>query len=171
MQSKIRQNFHEDSEKAINDQINLELYASYVYQSLGFYFDRDDVALTGFSKHFLKESQEEREHAQLLMKYLNRRGGKIILQDIKRPEQDEWGNGLNALESSLLLERKVNQSLLELHVLATTHNDAHLSDFLEKELLDTQVESIKQIGDMIAKLKLAGPGGLGLYLFDEHLKS
>ena len=30
----IRQNYHEESEAAINKQINMELYASYVYQSM-----------------------------------------------------------------------------------------------------------------------------------------
>lgn len=34
MSSQIRQNFHQDCEAAINRQINLELYASYVYQSM-----------------------------------------------------------------------------------------------------------------------------------------
>ena len=32
--SAIRQNYHADCEAAINKQINLELYASYVYQSM-----------------------------------------------------------------------------------------------------------------------------------------
>jgi hypothetical protein len=32
--SAIRQNFHAESEAAINKQINMELYASYVYQSM-----------------------------------------------------------------------------------------------------------------------------------------
>src|SRR5699024_3411906 len=32
--SKIRQNYHEESEAGVNKQINLELYASYVYQQL-----------------------------------------------------------------------------------------------------------------------------------------
>jgi ferritin heavy chain len=30
----IRQNFHEESENGINEQINMELYASYVYLSM-----------------------------------------------------------------------------------------------------------------------------------------
>ena len=34
MASKIRQNFHTNSEAAINKQINMELYASYVYMSM-----------------------------------------------------------------------------------------------------------------------------------------
>uniref|UniRef100_A0A8C9GQ17 Ferritin heavy chain n=1 Tax=Piliocolobus tephrosceles TaxID=591936 RepID=A0A8C9GQ17_9PRIM len=33
--SQVRQNYHQDSEAAINRQINLELYASYVYLSMG----------------------------------------------------------------------------------------------------------------------------------------
>jgi len=32
--SAVRQNYHVDCEAAINKQINLELYASYVYQSM-----------------------------------------------------------------------------------------------------------------------------------------
>ena len=48
-----------------------------------FYFDRDDVALPGFAKYFSKASEEEREHAEKLMKFQNQRGGRIVLQDIK----------------------------------------------------------------------------------------
>ena len=33
-QTQPRQNYHEESEAAVNRQINLELYASYVYQSM-----------------------------------------------------------------------------------------------------------------------------------------
>lgn len=34
MASQIRQNYHEDCEAFINKQINMELYASYVYMSM-----------------------------------------------------------------------------------------------------------------------------------------
>lgn len=47
MANQVRQNFHSEVEAAINKQINLELMASYVYMSMGAYFDRDDVALHG----------------------------------------------------------------------------------------------------------------------------
>lgn len=169
--SQIRQNFHESSEKALNDQINLELTASYTYQSMAFYFDRDDVALPGFSEYFNHNSKEEREHAEKLMKYLNKRGGRIILQDVRKPARDEWGSGLDALQAALDLEKRVNQSLLDVHKVATEANDPHLCDFLESEFLDEQVESIKNLGDLITRLKRAGPQGLGEYLFDKDLKS
>ncbi|CAF0848265.1 unnamed protein product [Brachionus calyciflorus] len=166
--SKVKQNFHQESEAGINRQINMELTASYVYQSMSFYFDRDDVALPGFSKFFKKSSDEEREHAEKLMKYQNRRGGRVVLRDIAKPDKEEWGTGLEALEAALDLERKVNQSLLDLHVLAATHSDAHLTDFIEGEFLEEQVEAIKELSDKITKLKRAGPG-LGEYLFDKDL--
>jgi ferritin heavy chain len=66
--SAVRQNFHDETETAINNQINLELTASYTYQSMAFYFDRDDVALPGFSEFFSHNSEEEREHAEKFMK-------------------------------------------------------------------------------------------------------
>ena len=167
----IRQNFAAKCEQAINQHINLELTVGYVYQSMAFYFDRDDIALPGFSHMFEKDSEEEREHAEKLMKYLNKRGGRVVLADIKRPDKDEWGSGLDALQAALGLEKKVNESLLALHALATASNDPHLTDFLESEYLDGQVSAIKELGDLITKLKRAGPEGLGLYLFDKDLKS
>ncbi|XP_016045178.2 LOW QUALITY PROTEIN: ferritin heavy chain [Erinaceus europaeus] len=168
--SQVRQNYHQDSEAAINRQINLELYASYVYLSMSYYFDRDDVALKNFAKYFLHQSHEEREHAEKLMKLQNQRGGRIYLQDIKKPERDDWENGLNAMECALHLEKTVNQSLLELHKLATEKNDPHLCDFLETHYLDEQVKSIKELGDHVTNLRRMGApqSGLAEYLFDKH---
>ncbi|EMP35351.1 Ferritin heavy chain [Chelonia mydas] len=104
---------------------------SYVYLSMSFYFDRDDVALKNFAKYFLHQSHEEREHAEKLMKMQNQRGGRIFLQDIKKPDRDDWENGFTAVECTLHLEKNVNQSLLDLHKLATDRNDPHLCDFIE----------------------------------------
>jgi ferritin heavy chain len=169
--SKIRQNFHAESEAGINKQINLELYASYVYQSMAMYYDRDDVALPGFSKFFKHNSEEEREHAEKLMKYQNKRGGSIILKDVKKPEKDNsWGTGLDGLEAALSLEKAVNQSLLDLHALAGANNDPSLCDFIESEYLQEQVDAIKDLSDKITQLKRAGPAGLGEYLFDQKLR-
>nr|XP_056705977.1 ferritin heavy chain-like [Euleptes europaea] len=83
--SQVHQNYHRDCEAAINWQINLALDASYVYLSMSYYFDRDDVALKNFAKCFLHQSREEREHAEKPMKLQNQRGGRIFLQGIKKP--------------------------------------------------------------------------------------
>ena len=169
--SQVRQNFTAEVEAAINRQINMELYASYVYQSMAIYFDRDDVALPGFSAFFQHNSDEEREHAEKFMKYLNKRGGRVVLRDVMKPEKDEWGSGLDALQAALDLEKRVNQSLLDVHAIATEKNDPQFCDFLEGEYLEEQVEAIKELGDLITKLKRAGASGLGEYLFDKDLKA
>ena len=166
-QSQPRQNFHLESEAGINRQINMELYASYCYQSMAFYFDRDDVALPGFSAFFKKSSDEEREHAEKLMKYQNKRGGRIVLQDIKKPDRDEWGSALDAMQVALSLEKSVNQSLLDLHKTADSHGDAQMCDFIESEYLEEQVNAIKEISDHITQLKRVGTG-LGEYIYDRE---
>ena len=74
-------------------------------------------------------------------------GGRIFLQERKSPDRDDWENRLNAMECALHLEKSVNQSLLELHKLATNKNDPHLCDFIETHYLNEQVKSIKELGD------------------------
>lgn len=166
-QTQPRQNYHAECEAGINKQINLELYASYVYQSMGWYFDRDDVALKGFSKYFLKSSAEEREHAEKFMKYQNQRGGRIVLQNIQKPERDEWGTGLEAMQAALALEKNVNQSLLDLHKTSDKNGDAQFCDWLESHYLTEQVEAIKELSDHITNLKRVGTG-LGEYMYDKE---
>uniref|UniRef100_A0A8C1C0U3 Ferritin n=1 Tax=Cyprinus carpio carpio TaxID=630221 RepID=A0A8C1C0U3_CYPCA len=116
------------------------------------YFERDDVALPGFAKFFKKNSEEEREHAEKFMEFQNKRGGRIMLQDVKKPERDEWDNGLTAMQCALQLEKKVNQALLDLHKVASEKGDPHLCDFLETHYLEEQVEAIKKLGDHITNL-------------------
>ncbi|XP_002742298.1 soma ferritin-like [Saccoglossus kowalevskii] len=170
MTSQCRQNYHTECEAAVNKQINMELYASYAYQSMAFYFDRDDVALPGFYKFFKDSSDEEREHAEKLMKFQNKRGGRVVLQNITKPERDEWGTGLDAMQAALALEKNVNQALLDLHTVAEGHGDSQMMDFIEESYLEEQVESIKKISDYVTNLKRVGQG-LGEYMFDKELRS
>jgi ferritin heavy chain len=169
MASQVRQNFHEESEAAINKQINMEMYASYTYMSMASYYDRDDIALPGFSKFFKNLSHEEKEHAEKLSKYQNKRGGRVVYNPIDKPAKAEWGTGLDGLQSALELEKSVNQALLNLHKIASDHTDPQMCDFLESEFLEEQVESIKQLADYITSSKRAGPG-LGEWHFDRMLE-
>ena len=56
--SRARQNFHEEVEEGISEQINVELTASYIYLAMASYFDRDTVALPGFAKFFSTQAKE-----------------------------------------------------------------------------------------------------------------
>ncbi|XP_026508601.1 ferritin heavy chain A-like [Terrapene carolina triunguis] len=159
MESQVRQNFPAECEAGVTCMVNLELYASGVFLTSSHYFDRDDVALRHMLQVLKEQSQEEREHAEKFLTYQNKRGGRIVLQDIQKPEQDEWGNSREALQ----LEKTLNQAL------ATEKNDPHLFDFLEFEYLEEQVKGIKQLGDHLTNLKCLGvpQNGMGEYLFDK----
>lgn len=148
----------------------MEFGASYVYQSIAAYLSHDSVALPGLSAHFRKEAEEERSHALKFVDYLVKRGGVVKFSDIKA-STNVWKSAREILEAALELEKAVNASLLKLHALADESNDPHLADFIEEQFLDDQVESLKEISDLITQLDRCGNEGLGLYLFDQKMSS
>lgn len=154
--SSVRQDYHPDCEAAINNQINREFHASYVYLSMAFYFDRDDVALRHFSQYFLQRSNKATENAEKLMWVQNQRGGLIRLFNIGRPEQENWQSGLRAMEYALHLTKQMNQSLLSLYHLATEKKDAHVCNFLKRHYLHEKVQFIKELGGHITNLRKMG---------------
>jgi ferritin heavy chain len=160
-----RQNFSKKSEDDLNAHIVKELWASMNYLAMQAYFDRADVALPGLAKWAHENSDEEKEHAEKLIKYMNTRGGQYIPQAIPEPEKSEFDSALEALEYARKLEVAVNDSLLDLHENA----DPQFADFLESEYLGEQVEAINSISSMIRKLMRMGPG-LGEQLFDKELQ-
>ncbi|KAF5752594.1 hypothetical protein HS088_TW01G00509 [Tripterygium wilfordii] len=151
--SLARQKYTDDSEAAINEQINVEYNVSYVYHAMFAYFDRDNIALKGLAKFFKESSEEEREHAEKLMEYQNKRGGKVKLQSILMPlsefDHAEKGDALYAMELALSLEKLTNEKLLNLHSVAEKNKDVQLSDFIESTFLAEQVESIKKISEYV----------------------
>lgn len=162
--------FASNAEEEINKQINRELFASYTYLSMATHFDRDDISLPGFHKFFKEASEEEREHATKLMEYQNKRGGRVRLHGIMKPCNDQWGNGLEAMQDALALEKDVYQALLDLHKIASLNEDPQLQDFLESNYLGEQVDSIKQLSNYVNTLKRmanAGNYALGEYQFDK----
>ncbi|KAF2319162.1 hypothetical protein GH714_013650 [Hevea brasiliensis] len=141
---------------------SVEYNVSYVYHAMFAYFDRDNVALKGLAKFFKESSLEEREHAEKLMEYQNKRGGKVKLQSIVMPlsefDHAEKGDALYAMELALSLEKLTNEKLLNLHSVAEQNHDAQLTDFIESEFLAEQVEAIKKISEYVAQLRRVGKG-------------
>ena len=92
----------------------------------------------------------------------------MVLNDVAKPSQDEWGTPLEALETALDLEKTVNQSILDMHQVGSEKGDAQFCDFVESQFLSEQVDAIKELADWIKKLKQAGPG-LGYHVIDQEI--
>lgn len=170
--SLARQKYSKECESAVNEQINVEYCVSYVYHALYAYFDRDNVALKGLAKFFKEASLEEREHAEKLMEYQNKRGGKVKLHALQMPPTEfdnaDKGDALHAMELALSLEKLTNEKLLKLHSVADSNNDPQLADFVESEYLGEQVEAIKKVSEYVAQLRRVGQGH-GVWHFDQML--
>ncbi|XP_059106936.1 ferritin heavy chain-like [Peromyscus eremicus] len=154
--SQVRQNYHRDCETAVNSHVQEQLYASYVYLSMAFYFDREDVALGNLTSFFLNKSHECTAHAEMFLALQNQRGGRISLRTVSKPDRDDWVGVLPAMERAFQLELTLNQSLVALHQLATSKSDAHLRNFLEKNFLNKQVEVLKEMSRYVTNMRQMG---------------
>ncbi|TMW51077.1 hypothetical protein DOY81_003851 [Sarcophaga bullata] len=163
----VRENFSKECEKAINKQINMELKACHDYLAMAYYFDRSDVASPGAFKFFKEASLEERKHAEILMVYMNKRGGTIILEGIEAPKF-KINSIRDAFLEALNMEKKVNNALLKVHAIASENNDPNMCDFIEANFLQEQVDDIKQLADLIRQSERS-ECDLGDYLFDKYL--
>ncbi|XP_030534341.2 ferritin-3, chloroplastic-like [Rhodamnia argentea] len=170
--SLARQKYSDQCESAVNVQINVEYNVSYVYHAMYAYFDRDNVALKGLAKFFKDSSEEEREHAEILMEYQNKRGGKVQLRSIVMPfsefNHEDKGEALYAMELALSLEKLTNEKLLNLQKVAEQNHDVQLMDFVDSRFLAEQVASIKKISEYVAQLRRVGKGH-GVWHFDQML--
>jgi len=165
---RFRQNFGEQAEHLLNQQVQIELSASHAYLAMAAYFERADVALPGFKEWAQKQSEEEREHAEKFIKYINLRGGRYVPLPILEPDVHSFSSALDAMEVALKMEINVNHALLKMHKVASDADDAQLCDYLESNYLEEQVEAINSIATTVRKLMRAGPG-LGEYMVDREM--
>ncbi|RWS29907.1 ferritin heavy chain-like protein [Leptotrombidium deliense] len=153
----------------LQQQVNMELHASLVYLNMAAHFDNTDIARKGFTKFFKHSSDEEKQHAQKLIDYINRRGGKLRLWNVEMPNKDTWTDALSALRDALDLETRVTNELHVIHHKAETIcRDPHLMDFLETEFLQEQIDSISELRRLITTLSQMN-SGMGEYFVDRQL--
>lgn len=58
-------------------------FLSFVFCVQAAFFDSAAMAMPGCSQFFLLNANEEHEHARVFATFLNQKGGKLALQDIK----------------------------------------------------------------------------------------
>jgi len=151
--------------EALNRQINAETYSAYLYQSMSAY--AANAGMPGVANWLSIQVKEELSHAQMIYDYVLRLGKRVILQAIDQPPSD-FDSALSLFEKVLEHEKKVTALIGGLADLAVEEKD-HATEIFLQWFVTEQVEEEETANDIIAKLKLAGEHGGGLFMIDKEL--
>ena len=113
MSSQICQNYSTTVEGAVHHLVNMHLQASYTYLSPGFYFHHNDVPGRGSGGHgpLSPELAEKLKDTKHHLKMQNQCDVHILLQNVQKPSQDEWGKSQDTVEAAILMEKKQSHAL------------------------------------------------------------
>ncbi|PWB86987.1 ferritin [Methanobrevibacter woesei] len=142
----------ENMEKAINEQLNAEMYSGYLYLSMAAYFEDQDYP--GFAQWMRVQAQEELDHAMKFYDYLNTRGARVTLTAIEAP-QTEWDSIEAVFKHVLEHEQMVTSLINNLVDIAIEEKDHATNQFLQW-YVEEQVEEEESAMEVLGKIKRAG---------------
>lgn len=149
----------------INDQINKEFYSAYLYLDFANYYV--EQGLDGFANWYRIQAQEERDHALLMLKYLQNNGEKVTLEAVAKPDKK-----YESLNSPLLFglehEKYVTSLIHAIYEAAYAVKDFRAMQFLDWFVKEQGEEETNADG-LIKKFELFGGDSKGLYMLDSEL--
>ena len=151
--------------KAINDQINAELWSAYLYLSMS--MDCEAKGYKGIANWFYVQFQEEQDHARIFMNYLNSRGEKVVLLPIAEVKA-EWDSVLDMYKDTLNHEKKVTAMIHNLAAIAQQDRD-YASVNRIVWFIDEQVEEEEAAREMITTFEAVEGNKYGMYMLDKEL--
>jgi ferritin len=152
-------------EKELNLQINKEFNAQYIYLSMSAY--AESIGLNGIAHWFRLQSEEEYTHAMKIYDFVNERGGRVVLDEIKKPKQD-FKSAKQLFELALEHEEYVTDSINKLVDLANKEKDHATISFLNW-FVDEQVEEESSVNNILNKFQYIDENRSGLYMLDREL--
>ena len=154
-------------QKALNGQLNAEIYSSYLYLSMNAYFK--SANLDGFANWMYVQAQEELMHAMKFYDFVHQRGGRVLLSAVDTPPTD-WDSPLAVFEATLQHEQKVTGFINELVEIAMEEHD-HATQIFLQWFVTEQVEEEESVGSVLGQLKLMGDARQGLFMMDREMAS
>jgi len=153
---------NESLSKALNDQLNFELYSSHVYLAIAAYCSGE--SLDGFANFFIVQAEEEKFHAMKIYKYLNDRGQRVTLSGMDVPN-NEYKSILDSFEHAYEHEKEVTKRIYHLSDLALNDREHATIQFL-KWFIDEQVEEESMFDSIINKLKRIDTDSNAFFMLD-----
>ena len=154
----------EKMQKALNGQINAELYSSYLYLSMASYFG--SINLAGFESWMKVQAMEEMYHVMKFYNFIEERGGRPIMGAIDSPPS-EWDSTTEVFEVIYAHEQKVSGLINELVDQAIEEKDHATNNFLQWFVAE-QVEEEDSVNGVLQNLKLVDDKS-GLLMLDREL--
>lgn len=155
----------EKMENALNEQINKEIYSSYLYLSMSAY--AQTLGLQGVANWMKIQAQEELTHANKFFDYIHERNGRVMLKAIDAVDT-EFGSVIELFERVLHHEEYVTSLINNLMDIAIEVSD-HASRSMLMWFVDEQVEEEANVQEIIDNLKMVEGKGQGLFMMDKEL--
>lgn len=155
----------ERMQAALNDQINEELYSSYLYLSMSAYLAEQD--LNGAAHWTALQAQEELMHAKKLYDYVVERGGRVLLQAIKGPKT-EWDSPRAVFEDVYEHECHITGCINKLVDLALEERDHGSNNFLQWFVAE-QVEEEAHADEVRKQFRFVENAPGGMFMLDREL--
>lgn len=152
-------------EKALNDQVNAELYSAYLYLSMEAYFK--SLNMNGFANWMRVQTQEEVTHATMMYDFINERGGRVTLKAIDGPPT-KWDSPLAVFKNVYEHEQKVTGLINNLVDLAIKEKDHATNAFLQW-FVNEQVEEEASADAIVQQLKMMKDAPGGIFMLDKEL--
>ena len=152
-------------EEALNEQVNAELYSSYLYLSMESFFKSQN--LNGFANWMRIQTQEEIMHSMKIYDFINERGGRVLLKAIEGPPT-EWDSSLAVFKAIYEHEQKVTGMVNNLVDLAIKEKDHATNSFLQW-FDNEQVEEESTADEIVQQLKMVENAPGGIFMFDREL--
>ena len=150
---------------ALNAQINAEMWSAYLYLSMAMYCE--EQGRSGVANWYRVQFKEEQAHAEVLMNYVNQRGGRVLLAPIDEVPTT-WDSVLDTFKHTLTHEQKVTSLINNIYALAEQEHDYATRDRLNW-FVSEQVEEEDNAAKLIDKFTLVGNDGMGVYMLDQEL--
>ncbi len=151
----------------INEQINKEFYAGYLYLSMSAHLK--EIGLTGFAQWLRGHAKEEVEHGLKLLDYLLERNSFVTLKQISMPEF-QFDGVLSVFKILYEHERCITKSVMEIAKTAEDECDRKTLTFIDW-FIEEQVEEEQIVKNIIKRLELFGEDSASLLLLDNELAS
>lgn len=152
-------------EAALNQQVNAELWSSYLYLSMS--QDMEHKDWEGMAAWFALQAKEEFGHASRIMKFIGEMGGQVKLTPIAEVRQD-WISPTDAFADTLMHEKLVTGKIHKLMDMAVELKDYAAQSML-KWFVDEQVEEENAARKILETLKRIEKSTAGLYALDKQL--